>query len=276
MTITTEGNFINLNHKSGVSAQVSLIGATVTSWKDSKGEEKLFLSKSSVLDGSKAIRGGIPIAFPVFGKPPVEGPYKDLPQHGYARITKWVHESNKLDNDDGVSVGFSLNSPPGYPACRLYYTVTLTQHQLTSTLHVKNLSSSSNLQFQALLHTYHKANPHTVTVEGLKGSSYLDKVNNNAKEVESKDFIKTDKFTDSVYISTNDNLKLSNGISIRKHNFPDTVLWNPSVSFVTPRYIINILNFFNRKQHQICQICMKTVGMSSFVLNQATLMNLNN
>jgi D-hexose-6-phosphate mutarotase len=37
-------------------------GATVISWKVN-GEEKLFLSKLAILDGSKAIRGGIPLVF---------------------------------------------------------------------------------------------------------------------------------------------------------------------------------------------------------------------
>ena len=42
--------------------KVHLFGATVTSWVCS-GIEQLFLSSSSKMDGSKAIRGGIPIVF---------------------------------------------------------------------------------------------------------------------------------------------------------------------------------------------------------------------
>lgn len=47
------------------SVVVNLFGATVTSWKLGSGEEQLFLSDKAHLDGSKAIRGGIPIVFPV-------------------------------------------------------------------------------------------------------------------------------------------------------------------------------------------------------------------
>ena len=50
---------------SGESVIVHLFGATVTSWKLANGEEQLFLSEKAHLDGSKPIRGGIPLVFPV-------------------------------------------------------------------------------------------------------------------------------------------------------------------------------------------------------------------
>jgi glucose-6-phosphate 1-epimerase len=49
----------------GESIEILLYGATVISWKDSAGNEKLWLSEAAVLDGSKAVRGGIPLVFPV-------------------------------------------------------------------------------------------------------------------------------------------------------------------------------------------------------------------
>jgi len=49
----------------GESVEVLLYGATVISWKSANGKENLFLSEKAVLDGSKAVRGGIPVVFPV-------------------------------------------------------------------------------------------------------------------------------------------------------------------------------------------------------------------
>jgi len=49
----------------GESIEVLLYGATIISWKDAKGNEKLWLSEAAKLDGSKAVRGGIPLVFPV-------------------------------------------------------------------------------------------------------------------------------------------------------------------------------------------------------------------
>ena len=49
----------------GESVEVLLFGATVISWKSANGTENLWLSKAAKLDGSKPVRGGIPVVFPV-------------------------------------------------------------------------------------------------------------------------------------------------------------------------------------------------------------------
>lgn len=49
----------------GESVEVLLYGATVISWKNRFGIERLWLSDAAKLDGSKAVRGGIPLVFPV-------------------------------------------------------------------------------------------------------------------------------------------------------------------------------------------------------------------
>jgi hypothetical protein len=41
-----------------------LYGATVTSWKNN-GQENMWVSSNAHMDGSKAIRGGVPVVFPV-------------------------------------------------------------------------------------------------------------------------------------------------------------------------------------------------------------------
>lgn len=48
----------------GDAVEVLLFGATVTSWKSS-GREHLWVSEAAKLDGSKPVRGGIPVVFPV-------------------------------------------------------------------------------------------------------------------------------------------------------------------------------------------------------------------
>jgi glucose-6-phosphate 1-epimerase len=51
---------------SGESVEVLLYGATVTSWKSNGGKtENLWLSEKAALDGSKPVRGGVPVVFPV-------------------------------------------------------------------------------------------------------------------------------------------------------------------------------------------------------------------
>jgi glucose-6-phosphate 1-epimerase len=50
----------------GESCEVLLFGATLVSWKSEGGlRENLWMSDAAKVDGSKAVRGGVPLVFPV-------------------------------------------------------------------------------------------------------------------------------------------------------------------------------------------------------------------
>merc|ERR1711936_774876 len=74
---------ITLTHgkSEGTTCEIYKYGATVTSWRVAGGENIIFVSKKAKLDGTKAIRGGIPVCFPQFG------PWEFGAQHGFARIS---------------------------------------------------------------------------------------------------------------------------------------------------------------------------------------------
>ena len=63
--ISTDQGRVSARLPTGEAVDVLLHGATVISWRDRAGNEKLWLSDAAKLDGSKAVRGGIPIVFPV-------------------------------------------------------------------------------------------------------------------------------------------------------------------------------------------------------------------
>jgi len=66
------GVFMLYHSKSGSIAAIHEHGATILSWHPSPADgmcEALFVSRDAKLDGSKAIRGGIPVVFPIFGPP---------------------------------------------------------------------------------------------------------------------------------------------------------------------------------------------------------------
>jgi len=92
----------------GSSAEILLYGATVISWKYGD-KDLLFLSSKAFLDGSKPVRGGIPIVFPCFGAPS-HPDHSKLTQHGFARNESWMFEQIVMDNDAGVSVRLSAFS----------------------------------------------------------------------------------------------------------------------------------------------------------------------
>ena len=147
---------------------INLYGATVTSWTSSpSGKEQIFLSTAAKLDGSKPIRGGIPLVFPVFGPPPPDHTTGKLPQHGFARNNYWEFlgksssESLGRKADDSVKLDFGLSSGMLDPETRkkwpyefgLVYSVTLSKGSLEVGMHVQNKGDES-WEFQCLFHTY--------------------------------------------------------------------------------------------------------------------------
>jgi glucose-6-phosphate 1-epimerase len=166
-TVDVTDNVLTARLPSGDSVTVYLYGATVTSWKTANGQEKLFLSDAAVLDGSKPIRGGVPLVFPVFGPPPKSHATGQLPQHGFARNNYWEFlgksstESLGRKSDDSVKLDFGLGSSMLDEATRkkwpyefgLVYSVTLGRERLECQLHVQNKGDDA-FDFHCLFHTY--------------------------------------------------------------------------------------------------------------------------
>ena len=65
VSISQDNSRVTAGLPTGESIEVLLFGATIISWKSAQGKENLFLSSKAVLDGSKAVRGGVPLVFPV-------------------------------------------------------------------------------------------------------------------------------------------------------------------------------------------------------------------
>ncbi|WWC85893.1 uncharacterized protein L201_000760 [Kwoniella dendrophila CBS 6074] len=239
MGVTETAKSVILNHESGSSAEIYLYGAHVVSWKVG-GKEKMFVSSKASLDGSKAIRGGIPICFPTFGPPPSEPEeYARLAQHGFARNQIWKFESTVMDRKEGVSVRFIAPSPPtdfkhNY---KLSYVVTLSAHQLSTDVHIVNQETEKDkeFKFQTLLHTY-LATPNSskLKISNIdKGTTYIDKIL-DAKTVTSQgEDIIIDRPIDRVYhkipsqeIHVDDGE--GSGYKVRFRGFEDATIWNPT------------------------------------------------
>ena len=165
--VDLSNNILTAHLPSGDSVEVYLYGATVTSWKTSNGQEQLFLSSAAVLNGTKPIRGGIPLVFPVFGPPPKNHATSALPQHGFARNNTWEFlgksssESLGQKADDSVQLDFGLSSSMldekvkgSWPhEFGLVYSVTLGKGRLEIQLQVQNKGEQS-FEFQSLFHKY--------------------------------------------------------------------------------------------------------------------------
>ncbi|CAG8783432.1 3294_t:CDS:2, partial [Racocetra persica] len=207
MTVTIGEEKVSLVHSSGSSAEVYLFGATVTSWKCG-GKERLFLSKDSKLNGTKAIRGGIPLVFPQFAKASdPSAATANLPQHGIARISTWKWSGTDADNEEEVTVRFKLtdsevpeNLHKEWPKkFEIIFIVTLTANTLKNTFQVTN-NGTEPFDFNALLHTYYSVpDISKASIKGLNDITYIDKVDNLARVLDVKDSITIDRETDRIY-----------------------------------------------------------------------------
>jgi hypothetical protein len=65
VSLSGDNSKVSARLPTGDSVEVLLFGATVISWKSANGKENMFVSDKSALDGSRAVRGGIPVVFPV-------------------------------------------------------------------------------------------------------------------------------------------------------------------------------------------------------------------
>ncbi|KAI4157150.1 MAG: hypothetical protein L6R39_000747 [Caloplaca ligustica] len=246
VSISDDNSRISASLPTGQRVEVLLYGATVISWKSANGKENLFLSSKASLDGSKPVRGGIPLVFPVFGPPKKDHPTGQLPQHGFARNSRWEYlgksssESSSLPNSKGdasVKLDFGLSdsmidaSKWNY-SFNLTYSVTLGQDNLETSLVVRN-TGSSNYDFQLLFHTYLAVDDIAqTTVSGFEDAPFIDKTQ-GAKEVgPARESISIDSETDRVYT-----VPMEKPITITEQGKPryeltrdmlsDVVVWNP-------------------------------------------------
>ncbi|TMW58518.1 hypothetical protein Poli38472_010077 [Pythium oligandrum] len=239
---------VEITHPSGARAEVYLYGATVTSFYTATEPTRnaLFVSKKAALDGSKPIRGGIPLVFPVFGSA------AGFPNHGFARVTDWtltLLDQTTGDAESPAVATFTLGATDAsktmYPHdFELRYEVKVFPETIVTALHVAN-KSESEISFQALLHTYLTVDDvrgEGCVVEGLKGLEYHDKVT-GTKQMETREVISFAKETDSVYANAPEQIVVRirgvNGsdhvVTIDKAAFidgaekqpSDAVVWNP-------------------------------------------------
>lgn len=212
-------------------AQVYDYGAHVWSW-SLDGHPVLWASAKSAFEPDKALRGGVPICWPWFGP----GRTGDLtPAHGFARISEW-ELAGRVDRANAEVVTYVLSpeaAPDALPGedWRVTYEVSVGK-RLTLELTVDNLGVTS-FSYELALHTYLSVGDvRQVTIAGLDGASYLDKVTGHA-ELQVGD-VTIGAETDRVYDRSGDIIVtdpvLRRRLRIATQGAANTVVWNPWVA----------------------------------------------
>jgi len=206
-----------LSAPDGAQATITLYGAHLISWRGADGRERMFCSAKSALDGSRAIRGGVPVIFPQFAE------RGSGMRHGFARVSTWRVLDSGVEDGWAFAV-FGLGAgdldpkhaqawPHGF---ELALRVAIHANQLSMRFEVRNTGASA-FPFAAALHTYHLVDDiATVRIDG----------------VEREELVIADKF-DRVYEGVAPPLALVDGsivLTLRQEGFTDAVVWNPGAA----------------------------------------------
>src|SRR5579862_1244763 len=211
------------------SAEVYLQGAHVTSFRKHGQAPLTFMSQCSRFTEGQPIRGGIPVIFPWFGM------REGLGNHGFARNKAWELKEFAPAPDGSVSVRFRLPDCPeasSFPPFTADYVITVSETLLLQLI-VSNQAAEDPLVFENCFHTYFEVSDVTsISIVGLKGMTYLDKVANFAQRTETNDAIRISSEVDRIYLNTPGPIeihdpRLGRRIRIEKQGSNSTVVWNP-------------------------------------------------
>ena len=214
------------------SAEVYLQGAHITTFRKHGQTPLTFMSQCSRFTEGQPIRGGIPVIFPWFGM------REGMGNHGFARVKNWELKEFAPAPDGSVSVRFRLPDCPegsSFPPCTADYVITVSEG-LTLQLIVTNQAKDEPLVFENCFHTYFEVGDVTsISIHGLQGASYLDKVANFAHRTETNDAIRIASEVDRIYLDTTGPVeildpRLGRKIRIDKQGSNSTVIWNPWIA----------------------------------------------
>ncbi len=210
-------------------AKIALQGAHLFHYARIGEEPLLWLSKKTFFKIGKAIRGGVPVCWPWFGKYPTND---KLPQHGFARNSMWeLKESREIDEGTSEVIlqlqpsAVSLQLWPYKFELFLSFTIGRT---ITMALTTRN-SDTQTFQITSALHSYFAVeNIGNVYVEGLANNTYYDKV--IEQEQTQQGNVTISKEVDRIYHKVDYPLTLhdkARRINVNATGSFSSIIWNP-------------------------------------------------
>jgi glucose-6-phosphate 1-epimerase len=215
--------------------EIALFGAQVLSFTPrADGRDLLWCSQSRLAPG-RPVRGGVPLCWPWFAR-------QDRPeqavQHGFVRKIQWEVYEHREAPDGKVHIALApqssetpLPDSAQWPlACHPRFEV-IVGNTLEMSLHTIN-DSPQPLSLTQALHTYFRVGDvRRVSVEGLQGLHYLDKLHDFA-EFEQTEPWRFDTACDRIYLRSGSRHRiqdpiLGRTIVIDSGHSASTVVWNP-------------------------------------------------
>lgn len=210
-------------------AKIALQGAHLFHYKAKHKPALLWLSKRAYFEDGKAIRGGIPICFPWFGK------NKDnptLPQHGFARTELWTVVLEEEIDAQHTHIQLQLQPNPHtleqWPYLfDLYLDITISD-TLSIALTTTN-TDTKPFEISTALHTYFSISDiNTISVKGLDAKAYYNALNGDTY-MQHGDIV-IEEEVDRVYFDASETITLLDGdfkVNIHQEGSNSLVVWNP-------------------------------------------------
>ena len=212
-------------------ARVALHGAHVLEYVPADAKPVLWVSGRSWFEPGKPIRGGIPVCWPWFG-PHATG--AELPAHGFARLEQWQVVAAAGD-EQSASIVLALND--SQETRRLWHCGFALEmrveigEKLAVALEATN-TGNEPFETTAALHSYFAVSDIAgVSIAGLDGCEYIDKMDHAARKTQRGDVTFSGE-TDRVYAGTTadcviDDPGMARRIRIASRGSRSTVVWNP-------------------------------------------------
>ncbi len=211
--------------------EVCTQGAHVVRWRPD-GSEVLFVARKARFEPGQAIRGGIPVIFPWFGDDPEK---LGRGAHGFARRLPWrVVETSAAK--DATRVVLELEDSDVtralWPQQFLLRLEAQLGAQLELALTVTNRGAQP-FEFEEALHSYLQVGDvRAISLRGLEGSTYLDKLDGFARKRASNDPQVFTGPVDNVHLDTESSCEIEDivhgrTLALHKRGSRSTVVWNP-------------------------------------------------
>jgi glucose-6-phosphate 1-epimerase len=213
-------------------AAVSLHGGQLLSYIPHGFDDLLWVSPLSKR-APDAIRGGVPVCWPYFGR---QGQPAEAPQHGFARNAEWTLTDSRIDSEGAATIELTLPERAGTPL-RLKQTLHIGR-ELQQSLTTRNTGAETVAFTQALHSYFHVGDAERVQASGLDGLTYVDKYDGD-EHVQSGAWNLQDPRdpgrSDRIYHRTGNRFALIDPVLGRRIDLTTSgsrslVVWNPGAS----------------------------------------------
>ena len=207
-------------------------------------EDLLFVSDKAYYEVGKAIKGGIPVCWPWFGPDPEN---QGRPAHGFVRNRQWQVSGSESLGDGSTKIILSMTDNDATRALwphpfRLDIEITVGD-SLRVELVTRNTGDDSITISQALHSYFRVGDIGKVSVTGLDGVSYIDKVNDAGQKTQTGP-LSINGEVDRIYTGVTgelciDDSALGRSIAIASSGCSTAVVWNPWVEIAASMADLN-------------------------------------